>query len=504
MNKLLKLRRPVFVDKVQELDPISQDIKVLAGSTPFGKKMSTLRFYAGIGEYVPYEIVIDGKTYPAERGEVSVLVERGSVVSFKAQAEGYITVSGSVEVQEVNAEIGLPRFVVAPMVPTPDPTPDPDPEPEPEPEPEPDVKYTVTVSVTPAAAIVVLGSESGVGSVSGEFAEGSTVVYSASLEGYASQLGSIVVSKDESVSLTLEASTSGTPEDVGSDAIAVSGSNTFEGKSVSISELPDLSSSTAKTTINAESITLTSGFTSPRVLSLVAVKDIAVEGSASAPLTIAGTQPKTQGNSSLSLNAGGAVVVKNVTFAKDDGAHNGLEIGLAAGGDPTSVVIENVNFEGALKNNAISIFGTASNATVYVKNCTFKSCSNAVRLSNKLASTGVSVIFENCALLECTETGAYRGFLLMEDHTSTTAAAAESRNVFGPDKLSVAFINCTIGSGSDAEVINFASAPAEGAPFADGVVNPKQAYYTFYDKGFGDLTGPIPYNAESYPVFSFK
>lgn len=498
MGKLHRLRRSVFTNKVRVLDPVSQDIAALAGSATYGKALTSLRFYAGIGEVHPFEVVIGDDVYKSVGGEVSLLVERGSTVSFTAQAEGCLSVSGTVEVLQVNAEVGLPRFVSVPAgsAPTPDPDPTPDPEP---------VKqYTVSVTVTPAEAAVVLGSEQGVGSVSGLFDEGSSVSYNASLEGYVSQEGSVVVSKDETLVLVLEAVQPDDSEVVSPADVVVGGSNDFTGKSVTISELPDLSGATAKTTISAESIVLNSGFTSPRVVSLVADKDITVAGSASAPLVIDGVQPKTQGNATLSLNAKGAVTVKDVTFAKDDGAYNALEIGLLADGAPASVVVEGVNFNGALKNNGISIFGTAVGATVTVRDCRFKSCSNAVRLSNKLNVSGVSVVFENCVLEDCIETGSYRGFLLLEDYTSGSASAAKTNNLFGPDKLSVKFVNCKIGVGADAQVIDFASDPAAGAPFAGGDVNPQQAYYTFYDKGFGDVTGPVPYSAENYPTFSFN
>lgn len=489
MAKFLKMHRPRFTNKTRMLNKVKNNISFVGdgASAVYGEQQAVLVFYRAMGDSTEFTVTVDGKSHDSVNGRAEVVVARGASVEYEVSAEGYVTVSGVVTSCDVNKDVALSKF--APVV---------------GPAPVPEQKYTISITAVPASAFITLGNVSGTGYVSAEFVEGSTVSYEVSAVGYESASGSLVVSKDEALNITLSEVVA-PPVVVEPSEVTVGGSNDFGTESVAISALPDLSAAAGMTTIKAASIDLSASFTSPRVVSLVATGDVTVGGTGVSPMVIDGSQPKSQGNASLSITSGGVVSVHDLKFAKDDGAYNALEIGLTKGVDATSVLIEGITFDGKLLNNAISIFGTADNATIIVRNCTFASCSNAVRLSNRTAATGVSVTFENCHLLESTGEEIYRGFLMMQDHSSTSAADALSRNIFGSDKLSVSFINCTIGAGDSAEVINFASNPAAGAPNADGSVNPKQAYYTYYNKGFGDSAskGPMPYVAENYPALSF-
>lgn len=494
MVKLQKLCRPRFTAKTRVLDKVALGIDVLRGSAEYGTQQAVLVFHRALGDSTEYTVTVDGLAHESKFGRAEVVVPRGQVVSYTITAKGFEAVSGEVTAIDVNKDIYMTSFI--PIAGGVDPGPG---------NPEEPTKYTISISATPAAASISLGDLSGIGTLSGEFVKGTTVTHTVSLDGYQSANGSVVVEKDEVITVVLEAEAT-PPVVVPTEDVAVGGVSDFGNESVAINALPDLSASTAMTSIKGGSIALSSSFESPRLLSLVATNDITVGGTAAAPMEITGTQPKSQGNASLSLNAGGAIVVKNVTFKKEDGAYNGLEIGLTKGVNPTSVLIENVNFENALANNAILIFGTTANATITIRNCTFTAASNAVRLSNKEGVAGVTVLFENCHLLKSDDNPSYRGFVVFEDHSSTSAAQALSRNIFGSDKMSITFKNCTIGEGDNAEVINFTGNVVEGAPFADGAVNPKQAYYTYYHKGFGEesATGPMPYVAANYPQMVFE
>lgn len=489
MAKFLKMHRPRFTNKTRMLDKVKSNISFVGdgASAVYGEQQAVLVFYRAMGDSTEFTVTVDGKSHDSVNGRAEVVVARGASVEYEVSAEGYATMSGVVTSCDVNKDVALPKF--APVA---------------GPAPVPEQKYIISIASVPASAFITLGDVSGTGYVSAEFAEGSTVSYEVSAVGYESASGSLVVSKDEALNITLSEVVA-PPVVVEPSEVTVGGSSDFGTESVAISTLPDLSAAAGMTTIKAASIDLSASFTSPRVVSLVATGDVTVGGTGVSPMVIDGSQPKSQGNASLSITSGGVVSVHDLKFAKDDGAYNALEIGLTKGVDATSVLIEGVTFDGKLLNNAISIFGTADNATIVVRNCTFASCSNAVRLSNRTAATGVSVTFENCHLLESTGEEIYRGFLMMQDHSSTSAADALSRNIFGSDKLSVSFISCTIGTGDSVEVINFASNPALGAPNADGSVNPKQAYYTYYNKGFGDSAsqGLMPYVAENYPALSF-
>lgn len=113
-------------------------------------------------------------------------------------------------------------------------------------------------------------------------------------------------------------------------------------------------------------------------------------------------------------------ILKDSTF--DCTGYNAIEIGLNTPKEklPSQITIENVDFNGDLKNNAISIFGTADNAVVTIKNCTFKNVSNCLRVSNKSNATGVVFNIENCVVEKWeSNTPAYGGFLICQDYTSS-------------------------------------------------------------------------------------
>jgi hypothetical protein len=148
-------------------------------------------------------------------------------------------------------------------------------------------------------------------------------------------------------------------------------------------------------------------------------------------------------NAQHSINCNGDVVIRDCSFDQD--GYNCLEIGLNKAYNPSNVTIENCNFTGSLSNNAILIFGTQDNATITIKNCTFKDVSNAVRLSNKTNATGINVVFENCKVESWDKTPAWAGFLILEDYTTKYVSAddcAATANLFAPEKMQITFKNC--------------------------------------------------------------
>ena len=84
----------------------------------------------------------------------------------------------------------------------------------------------------------------------------------------------------------------------------------------------------------------------------------------------------------------------------------------------------------------------------------------------------------------------YNGIVICQDYTSTSAAAAVSNNLFGPDKVTINMIGCTHAG----EPIK-CDDPAEIC----GTQDANQMIYVYADKG-----GNVAYSVERYPVVTAK
>lgn len=173
-------------------------------------------------------------------------------------------------------------------------------------------------------------------------------------------------------------------------------------------------------------------------LKIVAEDDVEIEN-----LTFSGDFPKTTSNAIASINGGSSVTIKGVTYDSTATGYNALEIGLSASECPKYINIEDCNFESALSNNAILIFGTADNAVVNIKNCKFGTLSNVLRLSNKLNSKNVVVNVTDCSVQQWDTNPTWAGFLICEDYTSKSKEKEQENNLFGDGKITVNFTNLT-------------------------------------------------------------
>lgn len=475
MVKVRTMYRPRFTNKTRMLDRVKLNINLLADGAEFAPLMATLIFNSAFGEVTEYTVTVDGKDYRSSFGRAEVLVERNKDIAYTISAEGFASVEGTVMATDVNLDVFLHRLVpngeqsVCPC---------------------PCNEYTITISASPAGAMINLGNKfEGTDSVSGKFLKGTSVAYEVSLDGYASQSGTIVVSGDQTINVELVKSAS--VDNAGA-------SNTFT-EDVVVDGGLDLSAATKPTALISDQTNITVGgdVTSNYLLSMSSKGgNMAIKGTESKPVVISGNQPQANGNASISINTGGSVEIANVEFAKDV-AYNAVEIGISpTNGSPKSILIENMDFTKSLLNNAILIHSTQDNAEVIIRNVHFGKVSNAVRFSNMTNATGVKVLFENCTVDEW-ESGEYAGFLLMQDFTSKDAAEAQSANRFGPDKFEITFKGCTGPNGA----IMFAN-PADGAqPLAGS----DQTYYEYYNKGFGTAENIQPdWDSASWPTFKFE
>jgi len=238
-----------------------------------------------------------------------------------------------------------------------------------------------------------------------------------------------------------------------------------------------------KTTITGNTILLENANTSGNSL-IVNANNINING-----LNVSGNYLKSNGNCIGSIYSDGYITIKDCTISPDS-AYNGLEIGLSKG-EAKSILIENVTFAGNFTNNAILVFGTADNCVITVKNCTFESVSNMIRLSNR---TNVHCVLNiiNCTCNKWDTSSPWFGALICQDYTSGTKEKEESNNLFAPDKITINVENLIKPDGTKLE------APSDISTIC-GTNDTNQIFYVWNSKG-----KLIAYDANRYPTINIK
>lgn len=237
------------------------------------------------------------------------------------------------------------------------------------------------------------------------------------------------------------------------------------------------------TNINGKSITAKNLTVDNGRLNVVGTDDVNFSN-----LTTEGNLQKSVSNAQVSINTSEYVKITNSNINQT--SYNAIEIGLTKSSTPKSIIIDNVNFEGKLSNNAILIFNTDDNAIITISNCTFKELSNAIRLSNR-NNGHVTLNLINCEFGKWDSNPEYAGVVICEDYTSKSVAVEAEANLFAPDKVTINFINCT----HNGNKISFNSAKEIA-----GTKNVNtQLVYVYYD-----YTGYINYDANHYPTITCK
>ena len=165
-------------------------------------------------------------------------------------------------------------------------------------------------------------------------------------------------------------------------------------------------------------------------------------------LTTTGSITTDVSNAAIKVTTNEDVVITNSNIGQS--GYNVIEIGLAAGSAPKSVLIKDCDFTGTMSNNAISIFALADNAVVNIENCHFASVSNVFRWSNRTNATGVTFNIKNCTWDSLEPSENYRSVFLLQDYTSANAEAVYTNDRFNSTKLTINFIDCV---GTDGELI---------------------------------------------------
>lgn len=245
----------------------------------------------------------------------------------------------------------------------------------------------------------------------------------------------------------------------------ITGTTTVEGKSIEVKQL---------TTSNATTVFKTEG-------------DVTMKN-----LTTTGDLPKATANAQIRIVSGDYVRVTD--SAIDQTGYNAIEIGLGTGSGPSatkSIVIDNVKFNSALTNNAISIFATEDGSVITISNCTFTKCSNPVRLSNATGGK-VTINLVNCEFTEWDDSNDWAGLLIMQDYTSKSVEAIQTNNLFGPDKVTINVINCTHAG---EKIV----APANIADVCGTKNAATQLFYVWSNE-----EGLVAYDADRYPVINIQ
>lgn len=245
----------------------------------------------------------------------------------------------------------------------------------------------------------------------------------------------------------------------------ISGTTTVEGKSIEVKEL---------TTNNATTIFKTEG-------------DVTMKN-----LTTTGDLPKATANAQVRIVSGDYVRITD--SAIDQTGYNAIEIGLGTGSGPMatkSITIDNMKFNSTLSNNAILIFATEDGSVVTISNCTFKKCSNPVRLSNAKGGK-VTLNLVNCEFTEWDSNDMYAGIVIMQDYTSGSVEAIQANNLFGPDKVTINLINCTHAGKK-------ITMPEDIATVCGTNDAATQLFYVWSNE-----EGLVAYDADRYPVINIQ
>ena len=245
----------------------------------------------------------------------------------------------------------------------------------------------------------------------------------------------------------------------------ISGTTTVEGKSIEIKQL---------TTNNAATVFKTQG-------------DVTMKN-----LTTTGDLPKATANAQIQIVSGDYIRITN--SAIDQTGYNAIEIGLGTGSGPMptkSITIDNVVFNSTLSNNAILIFATEDGSVVTISNCTFKKCSNPVRLSNAKGGK-VTLNLVNCEFTEWDSDNLWAGIVIMQDYTSGSAEAVQANNLFGPDKVTINLINCTHAGKK-------ITMPEDIATVCGTNDAATQLFYVWSNE-----EGLVAYDADRYPVINIQ
>lgn len=236
---------------------------------------------------------------------------------------------------------------------------------------------------------------------------------------------------------------------------------------------------TTPAVITSNSLTLKEATMTATYADLYADQDITIKNS-----SMNGSVPKATSNAIYRLRANGYIRVADTSIAPEK-AYNAIECNLTEA-LAKSIIIDNVDFNGPITNNAITVFGMADYGVLTISNCHFKKVSNMLRISNRTNTTW-TINIVNCTVDEW-ETGEYGGAILLQDYTSKSAEEVATRNEF--KNLTINIQNLTKPDGTKLEM-------PEDLSTICGTKDNNQILYV-YDA----FNGVRTYNSNIYPTIN--
>lgn len=156
---------------------------------------------------------------------------------------------------------------------------------------------------------------------------------------------------------------------------------------------------------------------------------------------------------------------------------------------PKSILIDRCTF-GDLDNNTLNFYNLAADAVITISNCSFGTVSNAIRISND-ANVHFTLNLVNCTFEELDQ-GDWRGIIICQDYTSSSAEDFAANNRFGPDKITVNVTDCYDPSGSRIEE------PADMSQLLGSGSCANPLLYIYADRA----GGLVAYDPDVYPTVS--
>lgn len=211
------------------------------------------------------------------------------------------------------------------------------------------------------------------------------------------------------------------------------------------------------------------------IIESVMMNITAEEGVTVRNLAFTGTRPAGDGNAAVSISTPGDVLIEGIEWSRD--AYNPIEINLGSSNEPAgNVTVRGCDFQTAVSNNCISVFGMSEGGVVNIENCTFAKANNALRMSNRTNAENVVLNITDCTYKETTD-DAYAGFLLFQDYTSADPLTAKAFSTW---------------------TVNFTNLVGpEGTKITEDYES--QVWYMYYDNG-----GGLVNDETQFPVINYK
>lgn len=117
-QKLRRMERDRFTSPIAMLDVMAYNISILAGKAgaTFEEPQTAVVFQSSLGA-IPagFKVTISSVAYESTEDRAVAILASGTSVSYKAEADGYVAIEGTLVPEGINQVIYLP-WAVAPAV----------------------------------------------------------------------------------------------------------------------------------------------------------------------------------------------------------------------------------------------------------------------------------------------------------------------------------------------------------------------------------------------------